>query len=82
MPSSPSTSAALAKLPADAAPVVDTATSAGSQHNAVAYRLANGHWRMSFELAPGDARIAELRARLLDAAGRPLSETWLSRWSA
>ena len=73
---------ALAKLPADAAPVVDTATSAGSLHNAVAYRLANGHWRMSFELAPGEARIAELRARLLDAAGRPLSETWLSRWSA
>lgn len=68
-------------LGADAAPRVEASASAGELRNPVAYRLeANGRWRLSFELWPGDARVVELRARLLDAAGAPLSETWLSRW--
>ncbi len=36
--------------------------------------------RASFELAPGDATIAELRVRLLRGS-RPASETWLYRWT-
>ena len=73
---------ALEQMAADATAKVEAASSAGTLHNAVAYRLPDGCWRLSFELAPGEARVAELRARLLDAAGTPLSETWLSRWSA
>ncbi|TWT18148.1 glucan biosynthesis protein [Luteimonas marina] len=72
----------LAALPADAAPRVEASASAGELRNPVAYRLGNGRWRMSFELWPGDAALVELRARLLDASGEPLSETWLSRWPA
>ena len=73
----------LPSLPADAAPRVEAQASAGELRNPVAYRLAaNGRWRMSFELLPGTAEVIELRARLLDADGTPLSETWLSRWPA
>ncbi|MDH5834451.1 glucan biosynthesis protein [Luteimonas kalidii] len=74
---------ALASLPADAQVRVEASASAGELRNPVAYRLAaNGRWRMSFELLPGTAGVVELRARLLDAGGAPLSETWLSRWPA
>lgn len=74
---------ALSALPADAQVRVEASASAGELRNPVAYRLAaNGRWRMSFELFPGEADVVELRARLLDAAGAPLSETWLWRWPA
>ncbi len=70
-------------LAADAAPRVEASASAGELRNPVAYRLAaNGRWRLGFELAPGGAEAVELRARLLDGDGAPLSETWLSRWPA
>ena len=36
--------------------------------------------RVSFELAPGDATVAELRLRLTKA-NRPVTETWLYRWT-
>lgn len=36
--------------------------------------------RVSFELAPGDATVAELRLRLLKG-NRPVTETWLYRWT-
>ena len=73
----------LSGLPADAAPRIEATASAGELRNRVAYRLAaNGRWRMSFELLPGTAEVIELRARLLDGDGAPLSETWLSRWPA
>ncbi len=36
--------------------------------------------RASFELAPGDATVAELRVRLM-RGNRPASETWLYRWT-
>lgn len=66
----------------DAKPRVDAAASQGALRNPVAYRnAATGGWRMSFELEPGQARVSELRARLVDAQG-PLSETWLYRWMA
>lgn len=70
-------------LAANARLTVDAATSAGELRAAVAYRVADsGVWRMSFEFVPGQSQVAELRARLLDEAGQPLSETWLSRWTA
>ena len=73
----------LAGLAPDATPRVEAQASAGELRNPVVYRLpANGRWRMSFELWPGAADVVELRARLLDEAGAPLSETWLSRWPA
>lgn len=72
----------LSRLTDDAKPRVDAAASHGVLRNAVAYRNEDtGSWRMSFELVPGDARVSELRARLVDAQG-PLSETWLYRWMA
>ncbi|HLT43596.1 MAG TPA: glucan biosynthesis protein G [Luteimonas sp.] len=70
-------------LAGDAAPRIEASASAGELRNPVAYRLGDsGRWRMSFDLAPGAAGVVELRARLLDAGGEPLSETWLSRWPA
>ncbi len=72
----------LRELGGDAAPQVDAVASQGALRNPVAYRNADtGTWRMSFELHPGDARVSELRARLMDGQG-PLSETWLYRWMA
>ncbi|WP_242112740.1 glucan biosynthesis protein [Luteimonas aquatica] len=70
----------LSQLPADAEPQIEATSPQGAVRNAVAYRHQRG-WRLSFELQPGEARAAELRARLFDGKG-PLSETWLYRWLA
>jgi len=43
-------------------------------------RLTKGI-RASFELAPGDAKLAELRMRIV-RGDRPVTETWLYRWTA
>lgn len=40
-----------------------------------------GTWRLAFELPTGDERAIDLHARLL-AAGKPISETWIYRWTA
>lgn len=37
--------------------------------------------RVAFELDPADEMLSELRL-VLEAAGKPLSETWLFRWTA
>ena len=72
----------LSGLADDARVQVDAEASRGVLRNAVTYRnRETGRWRLSFELEPGDARVSELRARLVDARG-PLSETWLYRWLA
>ncbi len=61
---------------------IDMGTSAGKvsnmnlQTNAITRGL-----RASFELTPGDASLAELRLRLL-RGNRPVTETWLYRWTA
>jgi periplasmic glucans biosynthesis protein len=39
-----------------------------------------GVYRVSFELDPGRAALAELRAEVL-SGGRPWAETWLYRWT-
>ena len=40
----------------------------------------SGVYRVSFELDPGRAALAELRAEVL-SGGRPWAETWLYRWT-
>ena len=61
---------------------IDAATSSGKLSNLVLQPnpLTKGV-RASFELAPGDNDVAELRLRLL-REGKPISETWLYRWTA
>lgn len=55
--------------------------SAGKLHNVVTQpNPVTGGWRLSFELEPENARVVELRARLMDG-DRPASETWLYRWT-
>ena len=40
-----------------------------------------GGWRISFDLQPGDTRIAELRATIMQG-DTPVTETWVYRWTA
>lgn len=61
---------------------VEAGTSAGKISNVVLQ--ANGSTkglRASFELAPGEASVAELRLRLIKG-DKPVTETWLYRWTA
>lgn len=39
-----------------------------------------GGWRLSFDMAPGDAEAVELRAALVQG-DVPLTETWVYRWT-
>jgi glucans biosynthesis protein len=39
----------------------------------------SGGWRINFELLPS-AKLVELHAQLMDGK-KPLSETWLYRWT-
>ena len=72
----------LAALPADPPLRLQASADRGQIQNAVAHpNPETGGWRMSFELAPGDARAVELRAQLL-AGDMPVSETWVYRWTA
>ncbi len=61
---------------------VDAGTSAGKLSNVVVQPspLTKGV-RASFELDPSNADVAELRLRLM-RADKPVSETWLYRWTA
>lgn len=61
---------------------IDAGASAGRLSNIVLQPnpLTKGV-RASFELAPGDADVVELRMRLLRGE-RPVTETWLYRWTA
>jgi glucans biosynthesis protein len=70
------------EVPDGTLPTLDLRSSAGEIRNPVVQ--ANPHsggWRVHFQLAPGSARVAELRA-VLNLGDRPLSETWLYRWTA
>jgi glucans biosynthesis protein len=72
----------LDRLPQEAAVEVVVATDRGEVRHAVAHRNPEtGGWRLSFELIPGNERVAELRAELRHN-GRPLAETMLYRWTA
>jgi glucans biosynthesis protein len=70
------------QVPAGTLPTLELTSSAGEIGNPVVQ--ANPHtggWRVHFQLTPGAARLAELRA-VLKLGDRPLSETWLYRWTA
>jgi periplasmic glucans biosynthesis protein len=70
------------EVPAKALPTLDLRTSAGEIHNPVVQPNPHtGGWRVHFHLVPGSARLAELRA-VLTFNDRPLTETWLYRWTA
>ena len=71
----------LDSLPAEARPELVATASAGRIHNPVIHRNEEtGGWRLAFELEPGNAPLIELRAEVkLD--GKPLTETWLFRWT-
>ena len=38
-------------------------------------------FRVAFEIDPGGEAFSEIRL-VLEAAGKPVSETWLYRWTA
>ncbi|HYF09665.1 MAG TPA: glucan biosynthesis protein, partial [Acetobacteraceae bacterium] len=70
------------QVPDGTLPTLDLRSSAGEIGNPVVQ--PNPHirgWRIHFQLAPGSARLSELRA-VLKLGDRPLSETWLYRWTA
>jgi glucans biosynthesis protein len=72
----------LDSLPADAKPTLEVTADKGEVRNAVAQRnTETGGWRISFELAPRNETLVELRATLrLD--DQPLAESWVYRWTA
>jgi glucans biosynthesis protein len=70
------------QLPHGTIPSLNISTSHGEiRHPVVQPHGETGGWRAHFEIAPGAARMMELRA-LLMAGDQPLSETWLYRWTA
>jgi periplasmic glucans biosynthesis protein len=72
--------AALSKAPVDSLRPVVTADK-GEIRNLVIYpNPAAGGMRMSFELAPKNERVIELRAQLM-RDDDPISEVWLYRWT-
>jgi glucans biosynthesis protein len=67
----------------DELPQIQVKTSAGSIVHAYLKALPEQHvLRLAFEFEPGREQLADLQAVLTDAEGRPLSETWLTRWTA
>jgi len=68
-------------LPKDRGPHAEVKASKGTVQRIVTQpNPESDGWRTSFELLPGDEKLVELQARLLDA--EPLSETWLYRWQS
>lgn len=63
-------------------PEVELWSGAGIVANAVVQpNPETGGLRLAFELRPDGARLVELRARLT-RAGKPVSESWVWRWTA
>lgn len=61
---------------------IEAGSSAGKLSNVVLQaNPSTKGLRATFELAPGDATVAELRLRLM-RGDRPVTETWLYRWTA
>ncbi|MEZ5865942.1 MAG: glucan biosynthesis protein G [Geminicoccaceae bacterium] len=58
-----------------------TATAGEIKHVALVRLPAEARARAVITFHPGDAGLAELRLFLVDAEGRPASETWLARWT-
>ncbi len=65
----------------DALPTIDIGCSKGKIENPVVEpNPATGGWRLSFQLDQGSEKLIEMHARLMDGE-RPLTETWLYRWT-
>jgi glucans biosynthesis protein len=61
---------------------IEATSSAGSPANPVVHGIVpDGAIRVSFDLDTSNLKLAELRLRLL-VDGKPVSETWLYRWTA
>ena len=57
-------------------------TSAGTIQNLQTFSSeARKSYRVAFELDPGNDSLAEMRL-VLESSGKPISETWLYRWTA
>ena len=68
--------------PTDPPPKAAVFANAGTIENVVVTpNPEQGGWRIAFELKPGDAKLAELRATLMQG-DTPVSETWVYRWTA
>ncbi len=68
---------------ADPRPTLDIGASRGAIRNVNG--MPNPHvegWRLIFELVPGGEKLVDLHARILNADSRPLTETWIYRWTA
>jgi len=71
----------LKQLPTDAKPQLEASADQGKLLNPVLIpNPETGGWRISFELAPGDAKAVELRTRI-KLGDTPLTETWTYRWT-
>ena len=74
---------AVRTLTADARLNLDVGASKGSIRNVISE--ANPHlggWRLLFELVHGGEKLVDLHARILGADNKPLTETWIYRWTA
>lgn len=66
----------------EAKPDLDLGSDKGQVQHATLQPMPNGDaWRLSFQLATGDQKVIEMHARLL-SAGKPISETWIYRWTS
>ena len=72
----------VAPLGVGVTPRLDLTSDKGQLRNAIStVNPADGGWRVSFELMPGRETAIELHARLMEG-DKPLSETWLYRWTS
>jgi glucans biosynthesis protein len=63
-------------------PDVDLGSDKGKIENTTLQLMPGGKaWRLSFQLATDGEKIIETHARLL-SGGKPVSETWIYRWTA
>jgi glucans biosynthesis protein len=73
---------ALKGWPADTKPDLDLGSDKGKLKNATLLQIPGQvAWRLAFQLATAGEKEIELHARLLDA-GKPISESWIYRWTA
>ena len=73
---------AVAARGGDAAPKLDLGSDKGHVLDATLQPVPNAKaWRLSFQLDTGGEKVVEMHARLLDG-DKPLSETWVYRWTA
>jgi glucans biosynthesis protein len=71
----------IAPLKSSTVPRLDVTNDKGQLRNLIASpNPATGGWRISFEMVPGRETTVELHGRLMDG-NRPLTETWLYRWT-